>query len=116
MEHTPMVGTSKPSARPSGRDEGAGQTDLDSVSCFLSAIFSGQEQGLLVLFCKPSNVSDFIQFANEDWKEEAAAKALHLREHSNVYFAVGPQGTRPGRGRGKAAGVISLPGLWADID
>ena len=111
-----MVGTSKPSARPSGRDEGAGQTDLDSVSCFLSAIFSGQEQGLLVLFCKPSNVSDFIQFANEDWKEEAAAKALHLREHSNVYFAVGPQGTRPGRGRGKAAGVISLPGLWADID
>ncbi len=31
-------------------------------------------------------------------------------------LAIGVQGERPEKGRGKEAGVISLPGLWADID
>jgi hypothetical protein len=41
---------------------------------------------------------------------------MSIREEQNVYFAIGVQGERPEKGRGREAGVIALPGFWADID
>jgi hypothetical protein len=89
---------------------------IRTASDFLSSIFNGQEHGFLVLFCKPGNISDLVDFEQDGWSKQAAVKALHLRERGNVYFAIGAQSVRPPKGRGKAAGVNSLPGLWSDID
>jgi len=83
---------------------------------FLRSVFGGQETGLIALFNKPSKRSTFVLLNDQDWYTEAANNAILAREKENVYFAIGVQGQQPHRGRGKQAGVIALPGLWADID
>ena len=90
--------------------------DFRAASAFLRSVFNGQEHGILALFCKPGNVSHFAHLDRAGWHHDAAGNALQLREHVNVYFAIGIQGARPEKGRGKEAGVITLPGLWADVD
>jgi hypothetical protein len=83
---------------------------------FLRSVFGGQDKGFLALFNKPSKHSTFIPLNHEGWHGEAAKSAMVARERDNVYLSVGVQGQRPHRGRGKQAGVIALPGLWADLD
>jgi hypothetical protein len=90
--------------------------DFSIAGGFLHSVFNGQERGTLALFCKPGNVSHFVQLDRPGWNHDAAGNAMRLREHFNVYFAIGAQGTRPEKGRGKETGVITLPGFWADID
>jgi hypothetical protein len=90
--------------------------DFRAASGFLRSVFKDQEHGVLALFCKPGNLSHFVQLDRAGWQHDAARIAIQLRDHVNVYFAIGVQGARPGKGRGKEEGVISLPGLWADID
>ncbi len=96
--------------------DAAGQPDFRTASDFLRSIFNGQERGVLAIFCKPDNVSYFSHLDRAGWHSDAAFNAMQLRDHFNVYFAVGLQGGRPDKGRGKEVGVISLPGFWADID
>lgn len=96
--------------------DAAGQQDFRAASDFLRSIFVGQESGVLAIFCKPNNVSYFSHFDRAGWHSDASFNAMQLRDHFNVYFAVGVQGDRPDKGRGKEVGVISLPGFWADID
>ena len=86
------------------------------TSDFLHSVFNGQEDGVLALFCKPGNASQFVPLNREGWQQAATTTAMHLREHANVYFAIGVQKSRPAKGRGREASVTSLPGLWADID
>jgi hypothetical protein len=96
---------------------GACQPELDATRGFLQTVFNGQNRGVLVLFCKPGNVSHFTHLDLANALHDAAAIAMRQREFFNVYFAIGVQRTQPpGKGRGKEAGVISLPGFWADID
>ena len=93
-----------------------GMADFHAASGFLRSVFNGQEHGVLAIFCKPSNVSHFASLDRDGWYDDAADTAMRLRDHFNIYFAMGLQADRPEKGRGKEAGVISLPGLWADID
>ena len=92
------------------------QTASLAAARFLCSLFNGQETGIAVLFSKPSMSSNFAHLDRGDWYVEAAETAMYLREEQNVYFAIGVQGDRPEKGRGKEAGVVALPGLWADID
>ncbi len=94
----------------------AAQDHARMAARFLRSVFNGQEAGFVALFCKPSKHSTFVPLTNQDWHAEAAKNAILAREKENVYFAIGVQGQQPHRGRGKQAGVIALPGLWADID
>ncbi|MBI3693440.1 MAG: hypothetical protein HY238_01180 [Acidobacteria bacterium] len=86
------------------------------AATFLRSVFAGLERGVLSVFCKPSKVSYFSHLDRDRWYQEAALTAMYAREEQNVYFAIGVQGDRPPKGRGKEAGVVALPGLWADID
>src|ERR1035438_8442346 len=96
--------------------DAANQQEYRTASGFLRSVFAGQEKGVLAMFCKPGNMSYFSHMDRSNWYLDAAATAMQLRDHVNVYYAIGLQGTRPEKGRGKEAGVILLPGLWADID
>jgi hypothetical protein len=95
---------------------GVAQDPARMAAHFLGRVFSGQETGFVSLFCKPSKRSTFESLSTEDWYSKLARSAMLARERENVYFAIGVQGQQPYRGRGKQAGVIALPGLWADID
>src|SRR5579862_2489526 len=95
---------------------GAARDNAHAAARFLRSVFSGQEAGFVTLFCKPSKHSAFVSLNNRNWYTEAAQHAMGAREKENVYFAIGVQGQQPHKGRGKQAGVIALPGLWADID
>ncbi len=83
---------------------------------FLRSVFGGQEEGFVALFQKPSKHSTFVPLNREGWYNDAANSAMLARDKGNVYFAIGVQGQQPHKGRGKQAGVVALPGLWADID
>jgi hypothetical protein len=98
------------------RGLGVVQEHARMAARFLRGIFSGQEAGFVSLFNKPSKRSTFVAINNQDWCSEAAKNAISAREAENVYFAIGVQGQQPQHGRGKQAGVVALPGLWADID
>jgi hypothetical protein len=90
--------------------------DAYRAATFLESIFTGQESGIVALFAKPTMVSYFHHLDRANWQHDAAATAMQVRREHNVYFAIGVQGARPDKGRGKEAGVVSLPGFWADID
>lgn len=92
------------------------QRDKLAAAGFLRSVFSGLEAGIVALFSKPSMVSSFAHLDRDGWWADAADTAVHMREEQNVYFAIGVQENRPEKGRGKEAGVVALPGLWADID
>jgi hypothetical protein len=94
----------------------AARDDARMAARFLRSVFSGQEKGFVAVFQKPSNHSNFIDLNREHWYREAAKAAMLSRAKENVYFAIGVQGQQPRKGRGKQAGVVALPGLWADID
>jgi hypothetical protein len=90
--------------------------DFRAAAGFLRSLFQGQEQGIVAMFTKPGNVSHFTHLDRDGWHHDAAMTAIQLRENVNLYVAIGVQGSRPNKGRGKEAGVISLSGLWADVD
>ena len=90
--------------------------DAHSAATFLNSVFAGLESGIVALFAKPTMVSSFMHLDRDGWQHEAASTAMRVRQEHNVYFAIGVQGDRPEKGRGKEAGVVSLPGFWADID
>ena len=89
--------------------DAADAPDSRTASDFLRSIFVGQERGILAIFCKPNNVSYFSHLDRAGWHSDASYNAMQLRDHFNVYFAVGVQGARPDKGRGKEVGVISIP-------
>ena len=95
---------------------GTESQDTHSAATFLNSVFAGQESGIVALFSKPTMVSYFMHLDRDGWQYEAASTAMRVRQEHNVYFAIGVQGDRPEKGRGKEAGVVSLPGFWADID
>lgn len=94
----------------------AAQPHSRMAAHFLRSVFSGLETGIVALFSKPGMVSFFAHLDRGGWHDDAAGTAMYAREERNVYFAIGVQGSRPAKGRGKESGVVSLPGLWADID
>ena len=95
---------------------GAERDHTRMVARFLRSVFNGQDNGFVALFSKPHNHSRFVPFGRPDWYNEAAKHAMLAREKEDVYFAIGVHGQQPHKGRGKQAGVVALPGLWADID
>ena len=88
--------------------DNAAQPDFRTASSFLRSVFIGQERGVLAIFCKPSNVSHFAHLDRPGWHSDAAFRAIQLRDHFNVYFAVGLRGGAPGRKRPRQRGGRDL--------
>ena len=82
---------------------------------FLNSLYGKQKgEGYLVLWTKHDHRSYFFGLNEID---EAADKACDLCENMDVYYGVGLQAKVPDdNGRGQADTVITVPGLWLDID
>ncbi|UCE07090.1 MAG: primase alpha helix C-terminal domain-containing protein, partial [bacterium] len=85
------------------------------VKDFLTILFGeARGEGYLVLWTKQDKRSYF--FSRHDF-DDASKKAVSLSKDMDIYFGVGLQGEEPkDGGRGREDTVISIPGLWLDID
>jgi ligand-binding SRPBCC domain-containing protein len=83
---------------------------------FLLSVFGSYQKGFVTLFTTPTKHATFLSLQAENWHSKAGTAAILMRERENVYFGIGMQGQQPRKGRGDEAGVVALPGLWADID
>ncbi len=124
--HSNTASQSVPSTHEEGQQQphrtqseilGQSEYHAGTTADFFRSCFGSVDAGYLTLFNKPQCQSGFVSIANPSWQMDAAQTALELsRGKQNVYFGIGLQQSRPETGRGKANGVIRLPGLWADID
>jgi len=86
----------------------------DNVLEFLKILYGNNPpNGILVLWTKPGNKSRFFDVNHF---EQVADKACQLSQDYDVYFGVGLLAIQPEQGRGTADTVVSIPGLWLDID
>jgi hypothetical protein len=92
------------------------QFSAETAAVFLRSLFAGQDRGFAVLHTLPDRRSVFFDVSESDWADRASQSAITLRRSQHVYVAVCSQGKRPQHGRGAASTVLSVPGLWADID
>lgn len=89
---------------------------MDTSVGFLQSLFAGQDRGYAVLFALPAQQSAFFDLSESDWPQQIAGAATRLRDRQDVYVGICTQRDRLNNGRGTAASVIAMPGLWADID
>ena len=87
----------------------------NSVKEFLNILYGeNQGEGYLVLWTKQDKRSYFFPQGNID---DASKKAIQLSQDMDVYYGIGLQSEKTvDGGRGGADTVVSIPGLWLDID
>lgn len=82
---------------------------------FLEALFGFNETGNVALFSLPNRRTAFFDVGQDGWIEDLAHRARRARDQ-NIYFGVGLLDHQPEKGRGSEGDVISIPGLWLDVD
>ena len=88
-----------------------------TIRQFIERVHGPEPQGWLVVWTRQDKASRAFPLAQEGALEAAVAYCADRATRQDVYAAVGLQGQAPENGsRGKEAGVISVPGVWADID
>jgi putative DNA primase/helicase len=92
------------------------EADKVAIRQFIRRIHGPEPSGWLVLWTRQRKETGVFQIVTEPDLDRAVdfcgAGALQ-----DVYAAIGLQMRQPGNGnRGKEDGVISLPGVWADVD
>jgi len=94
---------------------GGNLTNEAEVKKFLDILYPNYTGGgHLVLWTKPDRQSKFFSMHELD---QASQEAAALSQGVDVYFGVGVQAKIPeDNGRGKADTVVTIPGLWMDID
>lgn len=81
---------------------------------FFHLFYGGAKEGYLVFWTKQDNATFACHPAQFPM---IAEKVLGQAAEKDVYFGVGLQREKPGKGsRGNAEGVMAIPGLWLDID
>lgn len=92
----------------------APSTELGEAQRFLRALYGEGAPGWCPVFLLPSKVAHWVRARD---LERVADTGLQAAERGqNVYVPVGLQADRLETGRGAAATVCALAGLWADID
>lgn len=88
------------------------QPDSEAISAFINTVH-GKSPGLVSVFVLPGGAFAFYSAA--DLVENAGDLADIARTH-DVYVGAGSMAGAPRRGRGGADDIVSIPGVWADID
>jgi len=88
-------------------------SSTQDTSDFLGSLYGQHASGWLTLWLLPTKHTQWFRASNI---ETAAAYAVRQASICDVYFGVGLRRERLSRGRGEAADVIALPGIYIDID
>jgi hypothetical protein len=90
--------------------------DSEQVKTFFNTLWSDQEDGFLSISSDTPSGSLQTKFFSHPLKMDILSSALDRWSNRNLWFTVGLFKERPSSGRGKAAGVIGIPGLVGDFD
>lgn len=87
------------------------------METFLNALFGSDGSGTLALFTLPSRRTHFFEVGADGWLDAVRQRAQRSRDQ-NIYFGVGLLEGRPRdrSSRGTEGEVVSIPGLWLDVD
>ncbi len=86
---------------------------MESVE-FLQSLFGDWQNGYLVMWRGDTKRSEFL--ARDDLaKAGVLVEQCRGIDGADIYFGCGLQG-KPTKGRGQEAGVVAIPGFWADLD
>jgi putative DNA primase/helicase len=84
---------------------------------FFERVHGGEPHGWLVVWTRQDKAARAFLLSSGDALDRATDYCAERAPACDVYAAVGLQGQQPEKGsRGKEDGVVSVPGLWADID
>lgn len=79
----------------------------------MSALYEGAPEGFLCLFTIPGDRCQWFPITDTGAIVRAALRASESRD---IYFGIGLHPEPPESGRGLAAAVSTIPGLWVEID
>lgn len=78
---------------------------------FFETLWPDELPGKLILWTLPDKKTRVFNNVTD-----AAQAASELSKKHDVYYGCGLQAEAPKKGRGTAAGVCAIPGLWLDVD
>lgn len=91
--------------------------DRQAIRQFLERVQGPEPEGWLCVWTRQEGVTRAFDLSENDAIEKAVDYCAMKAAAFDVYAAVGLQKAQPADGkRGSEAGVIALPGFWADID
>lgn len=102
------------SVRQYSADSATPSRELGEARRFLQALYGLDAPGWCPVFLLPSTVPHWVRATDLERIADTGLQAAARGQ--NVYVPVGLQAERQDSGRGKAATVCALAGLWADID
>jgi P4 family phage/plasmid primase-like protien len=93
------------------------EADKLAIRRFIQVIHGADLKGWLILWTRRDKVTRAFDLSIETALDQASAYCAECAAQQDVYAAAGLQGEKPAGGsRGKEDGVVSVPGVWADID
>ena len=91
--------------------------DKSVIRQFIERVHGSEPHGWLVIWTRQDKATRAFPLKEGGALDAAVDYCSARAERQDVYAAVGLQGCEPeGGGRGKEDGVVSVPGVWADID
>src|SRR5208283_2168110 len=93
------------------------QVDKLAIRQFLERVHGPEPQGWLIVWTRQDKATRAFDLTREGALELAVEYCADRAGRQDVYAAAGLQAQDPqGGSRGKEDGVVSVPGVWADID
>ena len=93
------------------------QVDKLAIRQFLERVHGSEPQGWLIVWTRQDKATRAFDLTREDALDLAVEYCAERAGRQDVYAAAGLQAQDPqGGSRGKEDGVVSVPGVWADID
>jgi len=87
---------------------------IHGIHHFFHTLYGPAPSGYMSIWTKQNKVTHWFEAGNT---KKIASRCLELAPSYDVYFGLGLQPRKlSSRGRGKAADVIAIPGIWLDID
>jgi P4 family phage/plasmid primase-like protien len=91
--------------------------DRSVIRQFIERVHGPEPHGWLVIWTRQDKATRAFPLREGGALEAAVDYCAERASRQDVYAAVGLQGNAPeGGGRGREDGVVSVPGVWADID
>jgi putative DNA primase/helicase len=91
--------------------------DRSVIRQFIERVHGPEPHGWLVIWTRQDKATRAFPLREGGALEAAVDYCAERASRQDVYAVVGLQGNAPeGGGRGREDGVVSVPGVWADID